>query len=70
MNAEFEVRAALARSLPRGFGEGWMSKPARDMLRIALFAGFDRKALVARLIKLKVARVQARHVERVMAELC
>jgi len=67
MDPEFEARAAVARSLPRDFGEGWMSKPARDMFRIALFAGFDRKELVTRLIKLRVSKVQERHVLGIMA---
>lgn len=54
-----------------GFGDGWMSSSARDMIRIAGFAGFD----VAQL-KLRVAKssnpnrsVNTATVERVMAEL-
>ncbi len=66
---EFEARAAMARALPPNFGEGWLSRPARDMVRMAAFAGFDVSALVRRLAGLKLRVVQERHVLSAMDEM-
>ena len=63
---EFHERAALARALPKDFGEGWMSKQAQDMMHIAAFAGFDMQDLTRRLAKLNLKKVQERHVLRTM----
>jgi hypothetical protein len=36
-------------ALPAGFGDGWLSKNARDTMRIAImFGGFDRDELIRR----------------------
>lgn len=46
---EFERRAAIASGAIRAdFGEGWMTSAARDMIRMAAFAGFDVQDLVKR----------------------
>lgn len=46
---EFDRRAAIARgAISADFGEGWMTSGARDMIRIAAFAGFDIPELVKR----------------------
>jgi len=43
-------RVEAARDAGR-MGEDWMSKPAQDMVRLAVFAGFDAKELVTRVAK-------------------
>ena len=43
--ADFARRARLARAISKDFGQGWMSRNARDMVRVAAFAGFDVQAL-------------------------
>lgn len=62
MDSELKIRCARAREIPDRFGEGWMSKSARDMVRIAAFAGFDIAALTLVLAKLNLKKVQERHV--------
>ncbi len=42
-------RLAKGGELPKGFGDGWLSKNAADLVRIGLIAGFDRTELVRRL---------------------
>jgi hypothetical protein len=63
--AEFKFRAEWARELPEGWGAGWATKPAVAMVRIALFAGFDKVELVKRLTRM-THTVQERHVLAVM----
>ena len=71
---DFERRALVVReSLPRDFGDGWMSQAAKDMLRIAIFAGFNTQQLVQQLV-MRSARnphrkVNVRTVEAVLDEL-
>jgi hypothetical protein len=62
---EFRLRAEWARELPKDWGQDWMSKPAQGMVRIALFAGFNKAELVKRLLAMKHT-VQERHVLAVM----
>lgn len=69
---EFERRAEIARgAVPGDFGEGWMTSGARDMVRIAAFAGFDIPTLVQRVaIATKHDGMTGpRLVERVMGEM-
>ena len=69
---EFERRAAIARgAVPGDFGEGWMTTGARDMVRIAAFAGFDIPTLVKRvaLATKHDGYTGPRLVERVMGEM-
>jgi len=61
----FEERAAAACAIPQDYGMGWMTRPARDMCRIAAFAGFDMRDLTIRLAKLG-HQVQERHVLAMM----
>lgn len=65
---DFEDRVKLSKEISFSFGHGWMSRPARDMLRIALFAGFDRVELVKRLVNFRHI-VQERYVLQVMSDL-
>lgn len=71
--SEFDRRAAIARGAVRAdFGEGWMTTGARDMVRIAAFAGFDVPALVQRVAMASAHRdgmTGPRLVERVMDEM-
>jgi hypothetical protein len=70
--SDFERRAAIARNaISADFGEGWMSKAARDMVRIAAFAGFDVKDLVHRVAKTADPNrtTNVATIERVMAEI-
>lgn len=69
---EFERRAAIARGAIRAdFGEGWMTSGARDMVRIAAFAGFDVPELVKRVAfaTRHTGMTGVRLVERVMGEM-
>lgn len=54
-------------------GDGWMSRNAQDMVRIAAFAGFDTDALVRRVafatVKNTGRTINAASVERVMGEM-
>ena len=61
-DAEFEARAARARGVSDSYGQGWMSRLARDMVIVAAFAGFDLYELTLRLARLKLQVVQERHV--------
>lgn len=70
--SEFERRAAIARGAIRAdFGEGWMTTGARDMVRIAAFAGFDVPELVKRVAMATKhgGNTGPRLVERVMGEM-
>lgn len=70
--SDFERRAAVARGAIRAdFGEGWMTTGARDMVRIAAFAGFDIPELVRRVaIATKHDGMTGpRLVERIMGEM-
>lgn len=72
LDAEFERRAAIARGAVNGdFGEGWMTTGAKDMIRIAAFAGFDIPDLVKRvaLATKHDGMTGPRLVERVMGEM-
>lgn len=68
----FTARAAAARAALLDLeGDGWMTSSARDLVRIAAFAGFDVQEL-----KLRVAlstspdrMVNAASVDRVMGEM-
>jgi hypothetical protein len=62
---------AQAAKIPPDFGKGWMTKSARDLLRIAAIADFDTKELCLRLAKVKPRgeNINARTVERIMAEM-
>ena len=58
--------------LPAGFGEGWMTKNAIDLARIAtVWAGFDAQELARRLARVRPRgeRINAATVERVLAEM-
>lgn len=68
---EFRARAELTKGLPAGFGDGWMSVNARDAVRVALFAGFEPRELVLRIVKRSHPgrRVNERTVLRVMSEM-
>lgn len=72
MTTEFERRAAIARgAITADFGEGWMTSSARDMVRIAAFAGFDVQALVQRVAMTANPNrmTNAATVDRVMGEM-
>ena len=72
LSPEFERRAEIARgAVPGDFGEGWMTTGARDMVRIAAFAGFDIPTLVQRVaIATKHDGMTGpRLVERIMGEM-
>ena len=74
MEAEFKSRSELVNSaLSPDFGDGWMSQNARDMLRIAIFAGFDPKVMIRQLILRSAKRPKSslneRSVLAVMGEL-
>jgi hypothetical protein len=63
------VRARV-RQLPADFGEGWMSAPARDLMRVALLAGFDAHELGRRIaLASHQGTTNARTVERIMGEM-
>ena len=69
--AEFHQRAAKARAV--SLNPDLWSAPARDLIRIAAFAGFDANAVVRRCC-LRVARrdawkIHAPTVEAVLAEM-
>jgi len=57
--------------LPDGFGVGWMSNPAIDMLKIAVhIAGFDKDDMVTAISFLqqgRLAKVNVSTVEKAMA---
>lgn len=68
----FSERAKAARlAVMDDFGDGWMTKGARDMIRIAAFAGFDVHELKRRVaLSTNPSRlVNAGSVERVMGEM-
>jgi hypothetical protein len=72
LSPEFERRAAIARgAVPGDFGEGWMTSGARDMVRIAAFAGFDIPTLVQRVAVATKhdGMTGPRLVERIMGEM-
>lgn len=72
MTTEFARRAEIARGAIRAdFGEGWMTGGARDMVRIAAFAGFDIPELVKRVAMTANPdrMTNARTVDRVMDEM-
>jgi hypothetical protein len=71
---ELEAMSVLANQLPERFGDGWLSKNAQDMVRVALIAGFDAKELIRRIaLRPRPGRVgattNAATVEHVMAEM-
>jgi hypothetical protein len=69
---EFDRRAAVARGAIRAdFGEGWMTSGARDMIRIAAFAGFDIPELVKRVAMATKhdGMTGVRLVDRIMGEM-
>lgn len=69
---EFARRAQIARgAVAADFGEGWMTPGARDMVRIAAFAGFDVPDLVKRvaLATKHDGMTGVRLVDRVMGEM-
>jgi hypothetical protein len=71
-NPEFRRRVARARSLPSDWGEGWLTRSARDQVRIALFAGFLIEDLMPRLLEASRRSrglVNAGTVRRIMQEL-
>jgi len=71
-NPEFRRRVALARRLPPNWGEGWLTRGARDQVRIALFAGFDLQDLMPYLLEASRRSrglVNAGTVRRIMQEL-
>jgi len=54
------------------FGEGWMTKSARDLARIAvMLAGFDAKDLAIRLARVRArgARINYATVNRILGEM-
>jgi hypothetical protein len=60
------------KGLPKGFGEGWMTKSAQSMVRVAALAGFDAKDLLTRLAKLPrrgERTLNAGTVERIMGQM-
>lgn len=62
---------AASSAAPEGWGEGWSSAAARDMIRIAAFAGFDPAEVRRRVVRAgRPGRaINAATVERVMAEM-
>jgi len=56
-------------ALPRDFGDGWMTRNARDLAKIAVtFGGFDAKLVARRLAAVngRGSRINAATVERVL----
>lgn len=66
-----QIRARAAELAPT-FGDGWLTKSASDLVRIAVvLAGFDRRELIPRLARVRSrgTLLNARTVERVMGEI-
>lgn len=58
--------------LPPDFGQGWMTKSARDLVKIAVYvAGVDAKVLISRLARAgeRGANINAATVQRVLGEM-
>jgi hypothetical protein len=66
-----EERVKAAQSIRPGFGDGWLSKSAVDMIRVAAFAGFDIAELTRKVaIGSDPSRItNTATVERVMSEM-
>lgn len=61
--------AEITETLPRDFGEGWMTNNARDLCKIAVaLGGFDARELALRIAKApsRGDRVNAATVENVL----
>jgi len=67
LDPDFERRAKAART-PLLSLDTW-SRPAHDMIRIALFAGFDAKALILECLRRSRGKVTVRTVEAVLTEM-
>lgn len=70
VQADFDRRIAAARSLV--LSEDGLTRGARDMLRIAAFAGFDAKDVLVRSFirrRRSSGRINARTIENTMGEI-